>query len=196
MAAADVRSLSAAVFGVMMLFVAGCTSPPLGRATVDLPASAPLTVRRAQPTATEPQPTTTTEPTTAVRSAATSPRSTAASDPVEAMVRRTIDAFNATAGGPVSAQRSELLALLSPGQRSVQRACPVATTTIRFEPVYAWLAVATGWRPAGGTLPGKIYTLPTLIRIYTGDRITGTDLTDLHLAVQGTSAQLPALCTT
>ena len=35
-----------------------------------------------------------------------------------------------------------------------------------------------------GSLTGTVYALPTLIRIYTGDRITGTDLTTLHLGVQ------------
>jgi len=39
-----------------------------------------------------------------------------------------------------------------------------------------------------------VYALPTLIRIYTGDRITGTDLTPLHLGVTGGDAYLHSLC--
>ena len=45
------------------------------------------------------------------------------------------------------------------------------------------LRPAPGWTPQTGALSGTVYALPTLIRIYTGDRITGTDLTTLHLGV-------------
>lgn len=110
------------------------------------------------------------------------------------MIRHAIDSFDAAAGSPVAAQQAVLRTLVSPGQADVQRHCPGPTTTISFEPVYAWLAPAPDWRPSSGSLPGTVYALPTLIRIYTGDRITGTDLTDLHVAVSGGRAMLPALC--
>ena len=109
-------------------------------------------------------------------------------------VQRAVDRFDAAAGGPVSAQQAALGALLDSGQRSVQRHCAAATTTLSFDPVYGRLAPAPGWRPNQGTLSGAVYALPTLIRIYTGNRMTGTDLTDLHLAVQGGRAWFPALC--
>ncbi len=121
----------------------------------------------------------------------------AASGPAVAVaesVQRTIDVFNATAGGPVAAQQAVLGRLVSPGQRSVQNSCPAATTTISFEPIYPRLAPSPDWRPTGGSLPGDVYALPTLIRIYVGSRITGTDLTDLHVAVDAGQLRLPALC--
>lgn len=109
-------------------------------------------------------------------------------------VQRAVDAFNEAAGGPVSRQQAALAVLLDAGQRSVQRKCAEATTTLRFEPVYPRLAPAPGWQPTAGSLSGTVYALPTLIRIYSGNRITGTDLTDLHVAVQDGRATLPALC--
>lgn len=112
------------------------------------------------------------------------------------MIRQAINSFDAAAGGPVGAQQTVLLSLVSPGQTTVQRHCPVATSTITFDPVYARLAPAPTWRPGSGTLPGTVYALPTLIRIYTGNRITGTDLTDLHVAIADGRARLPALCLT
>ena len=75
-----------------------------------------------------------------------------------------------------------------------RNSCPAANNTISFEPVYARLAAAPDWKPTGGTLPGTVYALPTLIRVYTGDRITSTDLTDLHVSIDGGRAWLPALC--
>lgn len=109
-------------------------------------------------------------------------------------VQRAVDSFNASAAGPVSGQQTALAALLDSGQRSVQSKCAAATTTLRFEPVYGRLAAAPGWRPNKGTLSGTVYAVPTLIRIYSGNRITGTDLTDLHVSVQAGRAWLPALC--
>lgn len=111
-----------------------------------------------------------------------------------AVVQQAIDRFNATAGGPVAAQQSVLFGLVSAAQASAQHACPPVTVTISLEPVYARLAASPGWRPSSGSLPGTIYAVPTLIRIWNGDRITGTDLTDLHLAVDGGRMTLPVLC--
>jgi hypothetical protein len=114
--------------------------------------------------------------------------------PEVAVVQKAMDRFNATAGGPVTAQQSVLSGLVSAAQNSVQHACPPVTVTISMEPVYARLAASPGWRPRGGSLPGTIYAVPTLIRIYHGDRIIGTDLTDLHLAIEGGRMTLPAVC--
>jgi hypothetical protein len=121
------------------------------------------------------------------------PRPTVAATELQ-WVQRAVDSFNAGAGGPVSGQQTALAALLDSGQRSVQSACSAATTTLRFEPVYGRLAAAPGWRPGKGTLSGTVYAVPTLIRIYLGNRITGTDLTDLHVSVHAGRAWLPALC--
>jgi hypothetical protein len=133
-----------------------------------------------------------------VRSDTTGPSSTASaavSDArVSTSVEQTIAYFDATAGGSVAAQQAELHRLLSSGQTAVQDKCPAATSTISFDPVYAQLAAAPDWRPSGGTLPGEVYSLPTLIRIYSGDRVTGTDLTDLHLSLYSGRVWLPALC--
>ena len=124
----------------------------------------------------------------------TPPRQIAVPADVQHDIEQAVDSFNAAAGGSVSGQRTALAALLAGGQRSVQRRCAAASTTLEFEPVYGRLAPAPGWTPSQGTLDGTVYALPTLIRIYTGNRITGTDLTDLHLAVQDGRAWLPALC--
>ena len=122
-----------------------------------------------------------------------SARSTVPND-VQAAVQHAVDAFNEAAGGPVPRQQAALAMLLDAGQRPVQRSCAQATTTLRFQPVYSRLAPAPGWKPTAGALTGTVYALPTLIRIYSGNRIIGTDLTDLHLAVQNGRARLPALC--
>ncbi len=111
-----------------------------------------------------------------------------------AVVQEAIDRFNAAAGGSVAAQQSVLSGLVSPAQAAEQHACPPVTVTISMQPVYARLAASPGWRPSSGTLPGTIYAVPTLIRIYSGDRITGTDLTDLHLAIDDGRMTLPAVC--
>lgn len=125
------------------------------------------------------------------------PAGSSAADPTAQALRlaqQAIGEFNATAGGPVVAQQSVLNRLVSTGQRQVQDRCPQPTTTISFDPVYARLAPSPGWRSANGTLPGVLYALPTLIHIYTGNRITGTDLTDLHLSVDAGRVTFPALC--
>ena len=110
-------------------------------------------------------------------------------------VHAAIDAINATAGGPVADQQQRLAQLTDP-DRSAGLRCPVATTTVRFEPVYPGLRIT-------GRQPGSTgYALPTLIRIYTGDRMTGTDLTALELVVRpagdgagaGNAAYLTPVC--
>ena len=115
---------------------------------------------------------------------------------IPARVHLAVDAFNAAAGGSASGQQSALVALLDDGQRAVQGRCPASRTTVFLDPVYGGLTPAPGWRPAGGTLSGTVYALPTLIRIYTGNRITRTDLTDLHVAIDGGRVRFPALCLT
>jgi len=121
------------------------------------------------------------------------PASTPAPD-VPSLVRRAIEAFNSTAGGPVATQQAHLRRLTSSGQLAVQHKCPPATSTVTFEPVYARLAAVPNWRPTSGSLPGVVYALPSLIHIYTGSRIVGTDLTELRLAVDGGEVRLAALC--
>ncbi len=127
-----------------------------------------------------------------------SPAGSTAPAPVPATVSRgvraAIDQFNSTAGGSPSAQQQQLRALLAPGQAGAQQKCGRATTTIELEPVYPALAPSPTWRPSSGTFSGAVYSLPTLIRIYTGPRITGIDLTDLHLSVDGREVRFPALC--
>ena len=91
-------------------------------------------------------------------------------------------------------QQKVLAELVDPGSATVLGKCPPTTATLRFEPVYAALRGAPEWRPASGALSGTVYALPALIRIYTGDRVTGTDLTTLHLGVRDGEASLTALC--
>lgn len=112
-------------------------------------------------------------------------------------IRSAVDAVNAAAGGQVQAQRATLNALVLPQSASAQAACPPATTTIRLEPVYQDLRTAdpadtdpANPAPAGATT----YLLPTLITIFTGSRITGTDLTTLRLFVSNGKANTSVLC--
>ncbi len=112
----------------------------------------------------------------------------------ENAIRSALDRLNATAGGPVADQQKVLAELVDPGSVTVLRRCPPTTATLRFEPVYPALRSAPGWRPNSGALSGTVYALPVLIRIYTGNRITGTDLTTLHLGVANGEASLTALC--
>jgi len=111
-----------------------------------------------------------------------------------AAIRHAIDAINADAGGPVSVQRAVLAHLISPALAAALRNCPSATTTLRFEPVYAGLRPTPAWSSPHGVPAGTVYALPVLIRIYTGDRITGTDLATLHLGVRGHEASITPLC--
>ena len=120
--------------------------------------------------------------------------SSAASSAALPLVQAAITRFNQTAGGSVDDQQSVLRTLIASGQSAEQKACPTATTTIELEPVYARLAATPEWHPASGALAGTVYELPTLIRIYTGDRITGTDLADLHVTVDGGQVKFPAIC--
>jgi len=112
----------------------------------------------------------------------------------EQAIARTIDRFNAAAAGPVAGQQTVLSELIDPALVGGLDKCPPATTTLRFEPIYPALRPAPGWTPQTGALGGTVYALPTLIRIYTGDRITGTDLTTLHLGVHDGEAYLTSLC--
>ncbi len=127
--------------------------------------------------------------------------STAAGSPYPpadtAAIRSAVDAVNAAAGGQVQAQRATLNALVLPRSASAQAACPPATTTIRLEPVYQDLRTAdpADTDPASSAPEGATaYLLPTLITIFTGPRITGTDLTTLRLFVSDGKANTSVLC--
>jgi hypothetical protein len=158
--------------------------------------------------------------TPATDSADSSAPAIAASD--LAAIKAAIDAINATAGGSVAAQRSELTSLAAPDELAKQRACPAAHSTLAFQPAYRDLRPAPadpdtthGSTPAGAdgspsaapamtagsatatagsSVAGVGYLLPAFITIYTGNRITGTDLTTLHLWVIGGTARTGALC--
>ena len=112
----------------------------------------------------------------------------------EEAIRSAIDAINATAGGPVAAQQAVLAGIVDPALSDAFRHCSSATTTLRFEPVYTGLRATPDWTGADGTPAGTLFALPVLIRIYTGDRITGTDLTTLHLGVHDGAASITPLC--
>lgn len=112
----------------------------------------------------------------------------------EQAIRATIDRFNHTAAGAVADQQAALAAAVESGSATALEDCPVATATLRLIPVYPALRAAPDWTPDKGTLTGTVYALPTLIRIYTGDRVTATDLTTLHLGVQNDEAFLTPLC--
>jgi hypothetical protein len=131
-----------------------------------------------------------------------------------AAIRGVIDRINATAGGPVADQRTALEDLVVADQAAKQRSCPPASGTISFEPAYPSVrrasvasgggAVAASGGLASGSTAGTAespdgddgteYLLPAFITIYSGSRITGTDLTTLHLWVQGGVARTAALC--
>ena len=112
----------------------------------------------------------------------------------EQAIRATIDEMNSAVGKGVAGQQETLAALVEPTLVKALDDCAPATTTLRFEPIYPGLRAAPGWTSKSGPLTGTVYALPTLIRIYTGDRITGTDLTTLHLGVQASEAFLTPLC--
>lgn len=112
----------------------------------------------------------------------------------EQAIRVAIDRVNATAGGRVTAQRSALAAGVDPLLAAALDQCPAATSTLRFEPIYRELRAAPGWAAPSGSLTGTVYALPSLVRIYTGERITGTDLTTVHLGVYEGEAYLTPLC--
>ena len=149
-------------------------------------------------------------------------------------IRITIDAVNATAGGPVADQQAQLIAHVEPARRDEMQRCPTATTTVRLEPVDQGLrslpnppadspvpsapptdppvsptppthppgdaedAATSSSAPATPTADGITYALPTLIRIFSGDRLIGTDLTTLQLVVRidggGREAYLTPFC--
>ena len=112
----------------------------------------------------------------------------------ETAIRGTIAALNAGVEQSVADQQTTLGRLIDAGQRVTQAKCPAATSTLEFLPVWSSLAVTPDWHPPAGTMSGTIYSLPTLIRIHRQDRIAGTDLTDLHVAVTSDGATLPSLC--
>ncbi|MGS0685944.1 hypothetical protein ACVBEQ_12490 [Nakamurella sp. GG22] len=109
-------------------------------------------------------------------------------------IRTTVDRLNRSAAGAVAEQQDVLASVVDPGSAAALDKCPTATSTLRFEPVYPALRPAPEWAPTDGTLAGTVYALPSLIRIYTGDRVTGTDLTTLHLGVHDGEALLTAVC--
>jgi hypothetical protein len=112
----------------------------------------------------------------------------------ETAIRAAIDRLNATATGSVADQQAALADLVDPALASTLDQCPAATTTLHFEPVYRGLRASPDWTAPSGSLVGTVYAVPSLVRIYTGDRITGTDLTTLHLGVQAGEAYLTPLC--
>ena len=180
-----VRTLRTVLAGTVLLIgpaAASCTSTPSGTGG-STPAGITVTSTATAPAVTV---------TSGGSSKGAAPTGPALSAGVA--IRRAIEKFNSTAGGSVQAQQELLARMVAPGQRAGQRACPGTGNTISFEPVYASLALAPTWKPQQGTMTGTVYALPALIRIHNGDRITGTDLTDLHLTVNSGQVQFPALC--
>lgn len=103
------------------------------------------------------------------------------------LIRRAVDAVNATAGHGPAAQRAVLLQVVDPSRAGDQRGCRPASTTLHLEPAWPDL------RPAPGGGAGT-YVLPARIRVYTEDRITGTDVIALIVSVSDGRAHLPPLC--
>lgn len=121
------------------------------------------------------------------------PSSTAASatsgggapDPAAlAAARRVFDEVNAEAGASPARQRSVLQRVVDPAQQAQQRDCAAAVTTVRLIP--AWSEVR---RAADGHL-----IVPSLVRIFTGTRITATDVAIIDVTISAGQAGLPALC--
>lgn len=117
----------------------------------------------------------------------TRPPANLVDDEVIAAVTSTVDEINATAGGPVDAQRAVLERVVTPDQAADQEKCPVARSTLAFDPAYRDL------RPAPGGGAGE-YLLPVYITIYTGGRITGSDLATVRFWVTDATARTAALC--
>lgn len=112
-------------------------------------------------------------------------------DPIPAgdaeLIHRTIDAINAVAGRQPAEQRTVLQRVVDPARADEQRQCRPAVTTVRFEPAWPDLRAEPG-------AAAHRYVLPTRIRIFTADRITGTDVTALTVSISGGAAHLPPLC--
>lgn len=108
-------------------------------------------------------------------------------DEVVAAANVVIDEINATAGGPVSAQRAVLDETVATSESERQERCPEATTTLAFDPAYRDLRPA----PDGGA---DEYLLPTYITIFKGSRITGSDVATIRLWISDGTARTAALC--
>lgn len=108
-------------------------------------------------------------------------------DTIVDAARATIDRINAAAGGAVADQRAILDRIVAPGEADAQQRCPEARTTLAFDPAYRDL------RPAPGGARDE-YLLPTYITIYTGGRITGSDVANIRLWIDDGTARTAALC--
>jgi hypothetical protein len=132
-----------------------------------------------------------------------------------AAIRRSVGAINATAGGPVADQRAVLNRLAAPSESEQQKDCPAAQSTIRLDPVYTDLRSPPEDSPLGpsstaasspiaamtsasavGPSAQQEFLLPALITVFTGNRITATDLTTLRLFVMNGTARTSHLCVT
>lgn len=113
---------------------------------------------------------------------------------VEQEIRAAVDRLNSTAGGPVPAQQELLATLVDPALVDALDHCPPASHTLHLEPVYAALRPASEWTSPRGTPTGDVYALPTLIRSYSGERMTGTDVATLHVGVHSGSVGFAPIC--
>lgn len=105
-------------------------------------------------------------------------------------IRSAVQELNSTSAGPVAAQQAVLRELVDPAELSTLDGCPPTTSTLRFEPVYP------GLRPIddAGDPASTRYALPARIRVFTGDRITATDLTTMQLEVRQNAAFVTPIC--
>lgn len=111
--------------------------------------------------------------------------SAGAADPTAlAAARRVFEQVNAEAGAAPARQRSVLERVVDPAQRTNQRECAAAVTTVRLIP--AWSQVRRA--------PDGHLIVPSLVRIFTGTRITGTDVAIIDVTISAGQAGLPALC--
>ncbi len=121
------------------------------------------------------------------------------------LVAAMVDAINATAGGPVAAQRVLLEQLTHPDYLGAQQRCAQASITIGLDPVLDDLLPTPGWTPvaapdtgqpsAAMAIPtGTLYRMPVLVLVYTDIRRTGTDLTSLRVSILDGRALLFPLC--
>lgn len=101
-----------------------------------------------------------------------------------AAARQVFDQVNAEAGASPARQRSVLERVVDPAQEANQRGCAAAVTTVRLVP--AWSAVRVA---ADGHL-----IVPSLVRVFTGTRITATDVAIIDVTITAGQAGLPALC--
>jgi len=102
--------------------------------------------------------------------------------------------LNASAGGRISDQQADFVDRMATGSADAQRECRPATVTVRFRPVWQELRADPEFVPPNPGATGTAYRIPALVEIFSGSRRVGTDLTSVHIRVDGDVASTFPLC--